>query len=128
MKITLLTMTALVLIACNQQEVSFETLETQRQTAIDNSTFNAQTYRAAYAPSLKIKSRGDSSIKDGCPTGDGWATIDLLSAETGAKIQELKCSTVSATIGCMLTTDFNTRYTDGKCDSSIPFPLPKAVK
>lgn len=119
---------ALLVSACDIDKVSFETLEAQRAMAIANSGFNAQAYRDAYAPTLKIKSRGDSSITEKCPHGDGWATIDLLDPETGAKKLELKCSTVSATIACMPTYEFLTRYTEGKCDKSLPLPLPTIVK
>lgn len=116
------------LIACKEQpKVSFETLEAQRQTAIDNSSFNATIYRNNYNPDLKIKARGDSSIKDTCPQGDGWATIDLID-NSGNKVVELKCSTVSSTIACSTTEDFQKRFTDGRCDETLPMPLPKAFK
>lgn len=39
-------MTATFLTACSSQNVSFETLETQRAIANDNSRFNAQKWRA----------------------------------------------------------------------------------
>lgn len=117
---------ATTIAGCNEK-ASFQTLEANRQTAIDNSTFNANVYRNAYHPDLLIKSRGDSSIKEDCPTGDGWATIDLID-QGGKKMVELKCSTVSASIACLSTPDFQKRYQDGKCDESLPMPLPKAVK
>lgn len=117
----------LALSACSDK-VSFETVEAQRATAIDNSGFNAQVYRNAYHPQLVIKARGDSSIDADCPQGDGWATIDLLDQKTGVKQVELKCSTYSASIACMSVEDFQKRYTDGKCDADIPMPIPHVVK
>jgi len=125
--VVVLTIAALCSGCQEQPKVSFETLEAQRQTAIDNSSFNATIYRNTYNPDLKIKARGDSSIKDTCPQGDGWATIDLIN-DSGEKIVELKCSTVSSTIACATTADFQKRFTDGKCDDTLPMPLPKAFK
>jgi len=121
---------ALLVSACDISigEVSFEKLEAQRATAIANSKLNAETYRDAYAPTLKIKSRGDSFISKDCPSGDGWATIDLLDPATESKKLQLKCSTASPTLACMPTSEFITRYTEDKCDKSLPFPLPTITK
>ncbi len=113
--------------ACGDK-VSFDTVEAQRSTAIDNSGFNAQIYRNAYKPDLVIKARGDSTIDAKCPQGDGWATIDLLNKQTGGIVEVIKCSTYSASIACMNVEDFQKRYTDGKCDADIPMPIPHVVK
>lgn len=118
----------MLLSACSKNEYSFETVEAQRQTAIDNSGFNAQIYRNSYHPQLVIKARGDSTIDGACPTGDGWATIDLLDSKTGIAEVVIKCSTYSGSIACLSSEDFQKRYTDGKCDATIPMPIPHVVK
>lgn len=119
---------AIVITGCDNNIYSFETVEAQRHTAIDNSGFNAQIYRNAYYPQLLIKARGDSTISEKCAQGDGWATIDLLEPKTGVLQVELKCSTYSDAIACLSTPDFQKRYTDGKCDDTIPVPIPHVVK
>lgn len=127
-KLLVITGLILLLIGCAaEDDVAFQTYEEQRQTAVANADWNANIYRNTYHKDLKIKSRGDSSIKNGCATGDGWATVDLLTTN-GVKAVELKCSTVSSSIACMTTEDFQTRYKDNTCDKELPFPLPKIVQ
>ena len=123
------------LAACGSKEVSFDTLETARAQAVENSLFNARSWRAqapAYAK-LGIKSRGDSSQNPACPQGDGWSSIDLIDDQTGAVRVKLKCSTVSANVGCRESEDFKgSPYAseDGNCQptTKVPHPLPKIVK
>ena len=113
--------------ACKEKVVSFDTLEAARSTANDNSKFNAVKYKTENQPDSIVKMRGDSSQKNNCPQGDGWATIDLLNS-TGQKIVTLKCSTYSFNLGCYTKKDFDSRsyaQEDGKCNEAVPFPLPK---
>ena len=123
----------LMLSACGKEEekkVSFETLETARLQANENSEYNARVWRTKNAPDLKIKTRGDSTQSAKCPQGDGWASIDLVDENGTVKIK-LKCSTASAAVGCIEAKDFMKRKyagEEGKCNSEIPFPLPKVVK
>jgi hypothetical protein len=124
----------IALTACSKEDVSFNTLETARQQARENAEFNAQVFRSSMpnGGELKIVSRGDSTQEPGCPQGDGWATIDVLSAG-GAKVAKLKCSTVSNAVGCRTDADFKeSPYAaeDGKCAplSKVPHPLPKIAK
>ena len=122
------------LCACSQEEekpkVSFETLETNRLIANDNSAFLAGKWKAEYAPNLKILKRGDSTQDYNCPQGDGWASIDLLN-ENGKTVIQLKCSTYSMATGCMKKEDFEQRkyaQQEGHCNERVPFPLPKVVQ
>ena len=120
---------ALIAVTGCSDEVSFSTQEQSRAQAIENAEYNARLWRDKNAQDLKIMMRGDSTISPSCAQGDGWATVDLTNGKnTEAKV-ELKCSTVSGTIGCLKKTDFQQRdYQDGNCDKSLPVPLPKIVK
>lgn len=118
--------------SCSKKKASFETQEDARRLAKENSEFNAQNYRTANTQlaSHRMVLRGDSSINETCPQGDGWASIDFVDDTTGAKV-EVKCSTVSDTIGCVEKSDFIKRTyanEDGRCNETIPFPLPKIKK
>lgn len=119
----------LFLTACGGEKVSFETQEDSRRQAIENAEYNANSWRNKNQPNGKILMRGDSTISATCAQGDGWATVDI---EENDMFTELKCSTVSGTIGCMTTIDFKQREQyanqDGSCNKDIPFPLPKIVK
>lgn len=117
---------------CGEKPASFDTQEQARQQVLDNSEFNAKAYRNATAPEATIKMRGDSTVGPKCITGDGWASVDLINKDTSVVIGKLKCSSVSATIGCMTETDFKARPAyasqDGVCNKELPFPLPKIAK
>ncbi len=116
-------------IGCNSpKKASWATQEDVRRQALENATFSAQKYRRQFLPEYRLIPRGDSTISENCPQGDGWASMDL--AHKGVLVK-LKCSTVSETIGCMTSQDFKKRtyaQQDGRCNQKIPFPLPKIVK
>jgi hypothetical protein len=121
----------LLLISCTQQKQSFDTTEESRMIARENSGVLARTYRAeSKLEDYDLMLRGDSTITPTCPQGDGWASIDLKN-KTGDTIK-LKCSTISAGIGCLTDEDFKQRSQyanqDGTCNKDIPFPLPKIMK
>ena len=124
-----------ILVTCQQKEepkLSFETIESARAQVNDNVEINARAFRQQHAEFADrgIYTRGDSTQSADCPQGDGWATIDFKSKDLSNKI-EVKCSTVSAAIGCMTTEDFKTRpfaKQDGSCNADIPFPIPKIEK
>ena len=120
---------ALALVGCSGDKVSFQTQEDARTQARSNAEYNAKSWRNKNQPNGKILMRGDSTIGPNCAQGDGWATVDI---EEGNTFTELKCSTVSGTIGCMTTMDFKQRDSyadqDGSCNNDIPFPLPKIAK
>ena len=129
MTVTLLSM--IVLVGCSE-ELSFDSVESGRKQANENSEFNAKSFRQLHPEyqSYSISTRGDSKQSNKCGQGDGWASIDLVKIDEGKKVA-IKCSTVSGAIGCMTDTDFKSRSyasQDGKCDDSIPFPLPKIQK
>lgn len=127
--IATMSMAALALQACGGDKVSFQTQEDARKQAIENAEYNAKSWRNSNQPNGKILMRGDSTIGPDCAQGDGWATVDV---QEKGEFTELKCSTVSGTIGCMTSMDFKQRdgYADqdGGCNMDIPFPLPKIVK
>lgn len=120
---------ALLLSACSEK-VSFDTLETQRSIANENSKFNATKWRAENGyENTGILSRGDSSQQANCPQGDGWATVDLVDSKTKAVVVKLKCSTISGNVGCYTEQDFKGRAVlakqEGSCNSSIPENIKK---
>jgi len=122
--------------ACSDNQpgpVSWETQETQRAIAIENSEFNARAFRLKnkekYAE-FNIMGRGDSTISSKCANGDGWASVDLVHAENDVKVS-LKCSTASAAIGCLTKADFSSRSyasQEGRCNNELPIPMPRIVK
>lgn len=121
---------AIALAACGEKEVSFDTLELQRSVANENSRFNAQAWRAQNGfEALNILSRGDSTQQVNCPQGDGWASVDLIHATSKQPVLKLKCSTVSANIGCLKDEDFKGRQVfasqENKCNTQIPKNLKK---
>jgi hypothetical protein len=123
---------ASTLAACSTDELSFDSVEASRKIANENAEFNAKTFRATHPEfaTWSILSASDSTQSNKCGQGDGWETLTLLKLETNGKIP-LKCSTVSASIGCMLDSDFKTKSyasQDGKCDTTLPYPLPKIEK
>lgn len=128
----LLTLTvSLFLTACDSEKVSWETQETQRSIAIENSEFNARQFRTKNKQfsGFNIMGRGDSTIDSECANGDGWASVDLVSP-SGQKVP-LKCSTASSNIGCLLKKDFLERSyanQEGACNKELPVPMPKILK
>lgn len=128
---------AVFLAACGKHEdVSFATLEDARNQARANGEYNAQLYRAENPrfTSHKIVSHGDSTQSPDCPQGDGWATNSIMLVN-GKEVEKftVKCSTVSAALGCYLESDFIKKpfaAEEGKCQptNKVPFPLPKLGK
>lgn len=120
---------ALSLAACGKSEVSFDTLETQRSVANDNSKYNAQKWRAENGfEQYNILARGDSTQQADCPQGDGWASIDLIEPKTKAIAVKLKCSTVSGNLGCYLDQDFKARAVLAKQENHCNADIPKTLK
>lgn len=137
MKIAIVGMMLVVMLAaCSRKEVSFDTTETARAQAKDNARWNAQAALAEdpKLAGLEIYSRGDSTQTSDCPQGDGWASVDYLSAKTKQVVAKYKCSTVSKQLGCMSTEDFKGRpqyaQMEGHCQpvNRVPFPLPKITE
>lgn len=120
---------AVSLAACGDKQVSFETLETQRSIANDNSRYNAQKWRAENGyEAMNILARGDSTQQASCPQGDGWASVDLIDAKTKAVQEKLKCSTVSGNLGCYKDADFKARAVLAKQENSCNSEIPKTLK
>lgn len=122
-------LTAIFLTACGDEGVSFETLETNRSIANDNSRYNAQKWRAENGfEKFGILSRGDSTQQAKCPQGDGWASVDLTDPQTKQPAVKLKCSTVSPNLGCLKDEDFKARSTLAKQENSCNTEIPKNLK
>lgn len=119
----------LALTACGDDKVSFETLETQRSVANDNSRYNAQKWRAENGQeALGILARGDSTQQASCPQGDGWASVDLTHPTTKQPVVKLKCSTVSTNVGCLKDEDFKARAVLAKQENTCNAEIPKLLK
>ena len=118
---------------------TFQFLEDQRTIATDNATMAAQEYRAnnPRLAGMKIVPHTDSTISASCPSGDGWASLTMMDSKDGGnrttdieKIK-IKCSTVSLNLGCYLEKDFENKpfaQEEGRCNTSLPSPLPKIGK
>ena len=137
MKKVLLAVAVLSLVGCMEkpQEVSFDTVEQARAQARENAAYNAQTYRAnsPQYQAYNVQNNGDSTQSNACPQGDGWASLKLVNPSNVNVIVKIKCSTVSAGIGCLTDEEFKTKPTysqeDGQCQpiNKVPFPLPKVA-
>ncbi len=127
---------ALALVGCGKDDkVSFDTLETARSLAKSNAEYNVKVFRAANPQysNATYEAQGDSTQSPECPQGDGWASAKLINRDDPKQRMALKCSTVSATVGCMADAEFKTKpyaLDDGKCQlpPKVPFPLPKLDK
>lgn len=128
LKVTLVTIASLTLVACSEK-VSFDTLETQRAVANDNSRYNAQKWRAENGYEQNgILTRGDSTQQANCPQGDGWASVDLIDSKTKAVVEKLKCSTTSGQLGCLKDIDFKSRLVLAKQENTCNQDIPKTLK
>jgi hypothetical protein len=124
-----LAFSAFILTGCQEEKVSFDTLETQRAVANDNSRYNAQKWRAENGfEKFGILTRGDSTQQMNCPQGDGWASVDIIDPQTKQPVQKLKCSTVSGNIGCLKDEDFKARAVLAKQENSCNPDIPKTLK
>ncbi len=127
--------------APEKQAVTFSTLEDARSQARANAEVNARLYgrENPRLAGLDVVGHGDSTQTDTCPQGDGWASLsaigvdkELLDAKGKPVIHKykMKCSTVSANLGCYTEEDFKTKVfssQENQCDVKLPFPLPKVV-
>jgi hypothetical protein len=140
-KSALLALFAVYIAGCSSDKVSFATLEDARAQARANAEVNARAY-ARENPRMTgfdIVGHGDSTQTEACPQGDGWASLSIMKADPNTRDErgrpvidkfKVKCSTVSANLGCYLEDDFKTKpFADqeNQCDKTLPFPLPKVV-
>lgn len=120
---------ALLLSACSK-DYSFDTTEDARRQAKENALQNALQYRIDNKlADYDVYSRGDSTITNSCPQGDGWASNDLIRKSDNAKVK-LKCSTTSTALGCVEENDFKSKayaQEEGSCAplTRVPFPIRK---
>ena len=128
-------LSAALLSACGDKDVSFDTLETARNQGKSNAEWNAQSFRSANPQynNTAIVAQTDSTMMPNCPQGDGWASVKLVDKADPARKEGLKCSTVSGSVGCLTDADFQKKpYAgdDGRCQdvSKVPFPIPKIAK
>jgi hypothetical protein len=133
-KVTATIVLALALTACGKETASFDSLELARSTAKSNAEYNLQKFRGSYKQyaGYALETSGDSTQTAECPQGDGWASQKMVDLEAGKSVK-VKCSTVSASVGCMTQTDFDTKpyaADDGQCQdvSKVPYPIPKIAK
>ena len=114
--------------------ISFQSLEIALMTARENSLTNAQEFRTnnPEMSDYDISPNGDSTQSNECPQGDGWATLTFTKkAADGTRDRvRVKCSTVSAGLGCQVDSVFKTKSyakDDGKCQptTKVPYPLPR---
>lgn len=136
-KTLLIAAAVLALTACGPDKISFNTLEDARNQGRANADYNAAAYRAEnprFDNSFKLVGHGDSTQSNVCPQGDGWATLSIMKVD-GKMVDKytLKCSTVSAALGCYLDSDFvkkNFARDEGNCQplEKVPFPLPRIAK
>ena len=126
----IIVLAALITAGC-ADKVSFNTVEDARKQVRENVTMIAQKHRSENKlADYDIYVRGDSTQQANCPQGDGWASVDLIN-RTNSQTIKMKCSTVSIGIGCISAEDFkNKRFAqeEDRCNSDIPFPLPKIVQ
>lgn len=132
--LSIIALTTVLLTACGNEAVSFNTLEEAKQQARENALFNAQKYRTenVLLKDFSIIGRGDSTQDIKCPQGDGWATLEFVNNQNKGVIK-VKCSTVSSATGCLEDSDFKTKpfaSDDGQCQpqKKVPFPLPKIAR
>ena len=126
-----LVVSSVFLFGC-KTEVSFESLESARTIVNAIAHFNAAKFRAENGyEKLNMLVRGDSTQQNVCPQGDGWASVDLIDANSKQPVVKLKCSTVSPNIGCMTADDFKSRLQysaqENQCNTSLPYP-PKKIE
>jgi hypothetical protein len=141
-KITLIAIAiAAALAGCSKNEVSFQTLETARSQATENAVTNAKAYvrENPRMQGMDVVGHGDSTQTAACPQGDGWASLSVMKVDrevTDARGKpsiekyKIKCSTVSANLGCYTDEDFKLKKfaeQENKCDATLPFPLPKVI-
>ncbi len=126
-----------ILAACGGKDnVSFNTLEDARTQARANAEYNAAAYRSENPrlQGLKIVSHGDSTQTATCPQGDGWASLSVMDVDRDKQQVykvKIKCSTVSAALGCYTEEDFVKKpfaKQENQCDASLPHPLPKIAR
>ena len=134
-------LTTVGLSACSKDEVSFSTLESARAQGVENAVTVAKAYvrENPRMAGMDVVGHVDSTQTAACPQGDGWASLSVMKVNKEEVDQrgratiekyKIKCSTVSANLGCYLEDDFKTKKfaeQEGKCDITLPFPLPKVV-
>ncbi len=104
-----------------------EIVESQRATAKANVLFNARNFQHTFQHYNKtnIVSELDYSINEKCISGDGWGGATLVKPN-GGTMARLMCSTTSASIGCLVKSEFDkVKYAiqEGVCNLKLSTPL-----
>src|SRR3954451_17423721 len=127
MRIRTLAIVAAVVLTCaacrsshDGGKASHEDVEASRATARENVPRLGQEWKKTNDFGLyRLDVRDDPTIGPGCPQGDGWADAALVDKTTTQTVRLLKCSTVSASLGCMTSATFDGtahKQEDGVCD------------
>ena len=109
---------------------TFQEIELNRRTAKENAVHNANVFRAnsPLYGDWGLINFGDSTINFDCASGDGWATLELVSPDKKVR-EKIKCSTVSDSIGCLEDKQFKKKAKlsseDGKCNPLLEHPIRK---
>lgn len=112
---TTITAALLYMVYSPLKPTKYESLEAERLTAQLNAEYNAKKWLIKNKAGFQIVNYTEPTISKDCPQGDGWATVSIM--KEGDK-EQLKCSTIVASIGCYLGADFekNTLFPAGnKC-------------
>jgi hypothetical protein len=125
----LLTATSIAACRSSDRKVSFSDVEKSRTQARANVSHLAETWQKANGFELyKLDVRDDPTIGPDCPQGDGWAEVAVVDKTTQQTVRLLKCSTTTASLGCMTAGTFDGtphQREEGTCNKGIPLPLPK---
>jgi hypothetical protein len=104
-------------------------VEASREHARQNVSQLAEAWQKANGFELyHLVVRDDPTISADCPQGDGWAEAALMDKTTQQTVRLLKCSTVSASLGCMTSATFDGtahRREEDVCNTALPAPLPR---
>ena len=115
------------LVACGKSATPGD-VEAARKAIKSNAESTAKAYRNEnFTAEHKITVLGDSTVSVDCPMGDGWSSVEIKDP-SGKVAAKIKCSTYSASIGCLTDQQYIERKQyntqDGKCGKSwVPYPI-----
>ena len=117
-----------ILVACGGSKTPPGEVEAARKAIKANAESTAKAYKNEnFTAEHKVSVLGDSTVSADCPMGDGWSSVEIKDA-TGKVVASIKCSTNSASLGCVTAQQYADRkqYSgqDGKCGREwVPYPI-----